>query len=219
MTFANRISIAAISLSLCFTPLHAQLKKDAKVVTEVADAKKPMDDLKPIGGGGPVGGPGAPVDPKTYKLGAEDVVFIRVWKEPDLSGMVMVRPDGKISMPLIGELPAVGLTPEQLTKNITEALNQWLNRPEVFLSVQQVNSKKFYVTGEVNKPGTFALVTPTTVLEALSGSGGLREFANGKRIVIIRGTKRLKFNFKEVLEGKNLSQNIFLESGDQIYVP
>ncbi len=161
---------------------------------------------------------GAAVDPKTYKIGAEDIIRIVVWREAELSGPMMVRPDGKITMPLIGELQAEGLTPDDLGKAVTEALKDKLTRPEVFIQVQQVNSKKYYVTGEVNRTGSFPMVTPITVFEALGIAGGLREYANKKNIVIVRGNERLKFNYNEVVEGKNLKQNITLQNGDHIIV-
>jgi len=213
MVLRSRIAkILCLSVAL-FNGLstQAQEKKDRPPVNE---QKKGVEDPKAA-----VPAAAAAVDPRTYKIGSEDVLFIRVWREPDLTGPVMVRPDGKISMPLVGEIQAEGSTPEELSKLITTALLEKMNRPEVFISVQQVNSKKFYIIGEVNKTGPFPLVTPTTVLEALSAAGGLREYANGKKIVIMRGTKRLKFNYKEVIEGKNLQQNILLENGDHVHVP
>lgn len=162
---------------------------------------------------------GAAVDPNTYKIGIEDVLFVQVWREQDLTRPVVVRPDGKFSMPLIGEVEAQGLTPNQLQERLAAALEKFLNKPQVFISVQQVNSKRFYISGEVNKTGPFQLVTPITVLEALSSAGGLREFANGKKIVIMRGNERLKFNYKDVIKGKNMEQNIYLQPGDHIIVP
>ncbi|MCC6395141.1 MAG: polysaccharide biosynthesis/export family protein [Bryobacterales bacterium] len=188
----------------------AQEKKENP---QVNDSRKTLEEVKNAGGA-PM-----PVDPKTYKLGPEDIIMIKVWREPDLSGPVFVRPDGKISMPLIGELQAAGQTPEQLGQDITNALSKVMNKPEVFIAVQQVNSKKYYIIGEVNRTGVFPLVTATTVLEAIGAAGGLKEFANGKKIVIARGSKRIKFNYKEVVDGKNLQQNITLENGDQIIVP
>ncbi|MCU0245215.1 MAG: polysaccharide biosynthesis/export family protein [Bryobacter sp.] len=159
------------------------------------------------------------MDPNTYKIGIEDVLFVQVWREQDLTRPVVVRPDGKFSMPLIGEVEAQGLTPNQLQERLAAALEKFLNKPQVFISVQQVNSKRFYISGEVNKTGPFQLVTPITVLEALSSAGGLREFANGKKIVIMRGNERLKFNYKDVIKGKNMEQNIYLQPGDHIIVP
>lgn len=203
MRFPSRFSIVFL---LVFAGLASAQKKNQ----EVSETKKGVEV--------PSASLGTAVDPKTYKIGAEDVVNIRVWREAELSGPIMVRPDGMITMPLIGELKAEGMTPDELGKAITEALKDKLTRPEVFIQVQQVNSKKYYITGEVNRTGAFPLVTPVTVFEALSIAGGLREYANQKNIVIVRGNDRLKFNYKEVVDGKNLKQNVVLQSGDHIIV-
>jgi polysaccharide biosynthesis/export protein len=169
-------------------------------------------------GNTPAGTP-APVDPKTYKIGAGDVLMIRVWGEGELSGPVQVRPDGMITLPLAGEIKASDLTPEQLNTGVTEALTKFINKPQVMVSVQAVLSKKYYMTGEVNRTGSFPLVVPTTIVEALSNAGGFRDFANKKKVVIIRGTERLKFNYNNYLKGKDLDRNILLQDGDQVYVP
>lgn len=163
--------------------------------------------------------PAAPVDPKSYEIGPEDHLLIRVWREPDVSGAVIVRPDGRITLPLIGEVQAGGKTPAQLKEIITEKLSEFLNRPEVMVSVIAVRSKKYYITGQVNRTGAFPLVVPTTVLEALSGAGGFQQWADRKSIVVLRGTKRFKFNYNQVIKGKNMEQNIYLENGDHIIVP
>jgi len=160
----------------------------------------------------------APVDPKTYKIGVEDVLGIRVWREAELSGNVVVRPDGMITMPLAGEIQAAGLTPEQLGQRIAEALSKFLTKPEVIVSVLDVRSKRYYISGNVLRSGPVPLVTPTTVLQALS-SAGLGPWAKKNKIVIMRGTQRLKFNYNEVIKGKKLEQNIFLQDGDHIFVP
>lgn len=161
----------------------------------------------------------APVDPKSFKLGPEDVLLVRVWREPELSGLVAIRPDGKINLPLVGEMTAAGLTPEQLTAAVTEALTKFINRPQVLVSVQAVRSRKYLISGEVNRPGVYPLVTPITVMEAIVQAGGLREFASKGKITILRGDKRLKFNYGDVVKGKNLSQNIPIEHGDHVVVP
>ena len=161
----------------------------------------------------------ASVDPNKYLVGAEDLLFIRVWREPDFTLPVAVRPDGKISMPLIGEVQAAGETPLQLTSAISELLAKYLNHPEVNVAVSEVRSKKYYINGEVERAGSFPLATPTRILEALSHSGGFRDFANTKKIRILRGERLYYFNYKEVISGKHLEQNIYLESGDQIIVP
>jgi polysaccharide biosynthesis/export protein len=228
------LSVLTLILSVSFSAsLGLAQKKGSKkqAAPAVEETAKPPSEVKGLpsdvkGSAGDTGkpaattpGPGAPVDPKTYKLGPEDVVWVSVWREPDLSRIVVIRPDGKITMPLVGEVQAADQTPEQLSKNITEALSQIMTKPEVSISVQQVNSKKYYIVGEVSKTGAFPLVVPTTILEALSSAGGLREFANGSKITVVRGTKRIKFNYREVIKGKNLAQNILLEPGDQIIVP
>jgi polysaccharide export outer membrane protein len=161
----------------------------------------------------------APVDPKTYVIGPEDILLIRVWREPELTGAVQVRPDGKITMQLIGEVEAAGQTPEGLKNRITELLQEYILKPEVYISIQSVQSRKYHITGEVNRSGTFPLVVPTTVLEALTNAGGFREFANTKKITVLRKGKIIKFNWNDVVRGKNMDQNIFLENGDYIVVP
>jgi len=162
---------------------------------------------------------GAPVDPKTYIIGAEDVLKILVWREPDLSGPVGVRPDGMITLPLMGDVQAGGLTPEKLAERLTEGFKKNINNPEVMVSVAQVNSKKYFVSGEVMRPGSYPLVVPTNILQALAIAGGFREYSDTKNVMILRGPKRYKFNYREVVRGKNMTQNILLESGDHIIVP
>jgi polysaccharide export outer membrane protein len=161
----------------------------------------------------------AAVDPKTYVIGAQDVLMIKVWREQDFSGPYPVRPDGKITMPLVGDVQAGGLTPEQLGEQLKQTLSKFINAPDVSVSLQTVNSKKFFITGEVNRAGEYSLATPTKVFDALSNAGGFRDFANKKKIIIIRGSERIKFNYQDILKGKGLEQNIFLENGDTIVVP
>lgn len=163
-------------------------------------------------------GTGLSVDTKTYVIGPEDILFISVWREDTLTHQYGVRPDGKITVPLIRDVQAAGLTPERLGDQLTQALGEYFTKPEITVTVVQVNSKKFFITGEVNRSGQYPLVTPITVFDALNGAGGFRDFANKKGIVIIRGTQRIKFNYEEVLKGKKLEQNIFVENGDTIVV-
>jgi polysaccharide biosynthesis/export protein len=160
-----------------------------------------------------------PVDPNSYKIGPEDVLYIRVWKEPEFSGSVQIRPDGKFTLPIVGDIAASGLTPIELAARVTEVLKSQLKEPEVMVALQSVQSKKYYITGEVNRSGIFPLVIPVTVLEALTNAGGFREFAKKNKIIIMRGTERIKFNFNEVVKGKNLAQNILVKDGDYIIVP
>jgi polysaccharide export outer membrane protein len=159
------------------------------------------------------------VDPKAYVIGAQDVLSIKVWREQDFSGLYTVRPDGKITIPLIGDVQASGLTPERLGEQLKQGLTNYINSPDVTVSLQTVGSKKFFITGEVNRPGDYTLAVPTKVFDALSNSGGFKDFANKKKIIIIRGANRLRFNYQDILRGKNLEQNIFLENGDTVVVP
>lgn len=162
---------------------------------------------------------GASVDPRSYRIGAEDVLLLRIWREPDLSGLFTVRPDGKINLQLVGELDAANLTPVELEAKISKAYGSVLKSPLVTLQVQRVESKRYLISGEVGRTGAFPLVRPTTVLEALTVAGGIREFGNGKKVVIMRGKERIKFNYNDVIKGKKLDQNILLEPGDHIVVP
>lgn len=161
----------------------------------------------------------APVDPKKYVIGPEDILRVITWHEPDFTMTVQVRPDGKFSLPLIGDITAAGLTPDAVAKELTASLESLLVKPQVNVSVLQVLSKSYYITGEVNRTGKFPLVVPTTVMEALTNAGGFKEYARPKKIVIMRGKDRIKFNYNEVIKGKNLEQNILLQDGDYINVP
>ena len=172
----------------------------------------------PAPGKAPVEGAGVAVDPNKYVIGSEDVLFIRTWREPDFTLAVVVRPDGKITMPLIGELEASALTPQQLTNNIKEQLSKYMTNPDVNVFVQEVRSKKYYIDGEVNRPGPYPLITPIRVFEALSNASGFKEFANQKDIRILRGDKILHFNYRDVTKGKHLEQNVYVENGDHIIV-
>jgi polysaccharide export outer membrane protein len=205
---------AAIALLAFTTALSAQSNQNRSQ----EDARQPETEgpktIPPV-----TPGVSAPVDPKSYQIGAGDVIGVKVWKEPDISGAYQVRPDGKITLPLVGDVQAGDLTPLQLTESLTKSLSEYINKPEVTVSILQVLSKRYYITGEVGKPGPYPLVTPITILEALSNSGGFREFANKKKIVIMRGSQRIKFNYNDVVRGKNLETNIYLQDGDHIYVP
>jgi polysaccharide biosynthesis/export protein len=165
-----------------------------------------------------VEGAAAPVDPKVYKIGPEDVVDVQVWREPQLSGRFVVRPDGRITLPLAGELNTDGHTLDEVKEKIVEMYSKYINKPEVTVSLSRVGSKKYYLVGEILRTGMFPLVVPTTVLEAINGAGGFREFANRKKVIILRGKDRLKFNYDDVIKGKNVEQNIFIENGDHIIV-
>jgi polysaccharide export outer membrane protein len=159
------------------------------------------------------------VDPNKFKIGAEDVLQITVWREPQLSGPVAVRPDGKISLTLIPELDVGGKTPNEVRQMLVDEYGKVMNDPVVTVQLTQIRSSKYYVTGMVNRSGMFPLVVDTTVLQALIMAGGLQEYANAKKILILRdGKDRIYFNYNDVSKGKNLQQNILLKNGDTIIV-
>ena len=156
-------------------------------------------------------------------IGNDDVLAINVWKEPDISRSIPVRSDGKISLPLVGEVQAAGLTPLKLEKDIADKLKNYISEPEVTVMVQQVNSQKFNILGQVTKPGSYVIANSPTVLDAIALAGGFRDFAKKKSIYVLRhgasGESRLPFNYKDVSQGKNMEQNIKLQPGDTIIVP
>jgi polysaccharide biosynthesis/export protein len=159
----------------------------------------------------------------SYKIGPQDMLRIDVWKEPDISRLVPVRPDGKITLPLLNDVQAAGLTPVQLASKIAEGLKKYITSPQVTVGVTEINSRRIFVTGEVGHPGAFPLLPNMTVLQALAGSGGFTQFARTKNIYILRMEegKQVKhpFNYKEAISGKHPEQNIMLEGGDVIVVP
>ena len=162
------------------------------------------------------------VDPD-YKIGPQDVLRIDVWKEPDISRTIPVRPDGKISLPLLNDVQASGLTTIALGKAIHDGLTKFLTNPEVTVTVTEINSRRVYITGEVTRPGAFPLLPNMTVLQALSSAGGFTQFAKLKGIYVLRNEagKQMKypFHYKEVVNGKNQDENILLQPGDVIVVP
>jgi polysaccharide export outer membrane protein len=166
----------------------------------------------------------AGVRPDSYVIGAEDVITVYVWKEPDVSKTVPVRPDGMISLPLVGEIKATGYTPVQLQDVIAAALKKTITDPEVTVMVEKIGSLSFNIVGEIAHPGYFPLTRRMTVLDAIAMAGGFRDFAKTKKVYILRtsanGTQeRLPFNYKDVIHGKNEQQNIELQPRDTIVVP
>lgn len=165
----------------------------------------------------------APSRDAEYVIGSEDVLQINVWKETDISSSVPVRPDGKISLPLLNDVQAAGLTPLQLANEISQRLKEFITEPHVTVIVTAMNSRRAYVMGQVTRQGAVPLVSNLTVLQALSAAGGPVQFANTKKIYILRteGGKQQKFPFdyNAVIKGKNPEQNINLKPGDTIVVP
>lgn len=172
----------------------------------------------------PVGTQAAAADvPADYVIGPEDVLGIVFWREAELSGDVTVRPDGRITLPVIGEIIAAGMQPGALQKQIVGLAGKYVNDPNVQVIVRAIHSRKFFVTGRVSDPGTFDLKGPMTVIQALAMAGGLTEYADAKNITILRKgdaqTPVLRFNYRDVSKGKKLEQNVILRPGDTVVVP
>jgi polysaccharide export outer membrane protein len=189
-------------------------RKEAAVAATRNDAALPSDNkTTPIA---------ATTDP-AYLIGPEDVLDISVWKEPDVSRVVPVRPDGRISLPLINDVQAAGLSPQQLAGSVSEKLKKYLNGPQVTVIVTAINSQRVFVVGEVLRAGAFPMLPGMTVLQALSSAGGFTTFADVKKIHVVRlrnGKQvEIPFNYRDVLKGDNSEQNIKLEPGDTIVVP
>jgi polysaccharide export outer membrane protein len=166
--------------------------------------------------------PGTIAPPADYVIGPDDVLVVTYWREDKMSGEVVVRPDGKVSLPLINDIQAAGLTVGQFRDSITKAATKYLTDPSVSVTVKAINSRRVFVTGSVNKPGPYPLNDMMTVLQMLAVAGGLNEFAKEKEIRVMRVeggvTKSFKFNYRDVTQGKGLEQNIQLKPGDTIVV-
>jgi polysaccharide biosynthesis/export protein len=161
--------------------------------------------------------------PGDYTIGPDDILTIVFWKEKDMSSDVAVRPDGRISLPLLNDVDAAGLTPEQLRVKLAAAADKFLEEPTVTVVVKQINSRKVFITGQVPKPGPYPLTGPTNVVQLIAMAGGVLEYADSENIVIMRTVNgrpmSYEFNYKDVAKRKNLGQNIELKPGDTIIVP
>jgi polysaccharide export outer membrane protein len=175
---------------------------------------RPGEDRRPVPSPG-----GEPVNSSSYKIGAADILNVHVWNESQFSGPVTVHQDGMFTMPLVGDLKAGGMTPVEVEEEVSKALTKYVKQPLVTITVQQVGSKQYYMDGQIMKPGEYPLVVPTTILESISKAGGPQLFANTKKIYVLRGSKQIKFNLKDVLHGKHMDQNINLEPGDHVVIP
>jgi polysaccharide export outer membrane protein len=197
--------IAAFVAFLAISPMLVQAQESAANAAPSAAASK-----------------GATDDPN-YRIGPLDVLDVSVWKEPEVSRQVPVRPDGKISLPLLNDVQAAGLTPAQLGAQITEGLGRYMTAPQVTVIVAEINSQRIYMLGEIARPGAYVLLPGMTVLQALSNAGGFTPFSNLKNIHVLRQENgkqnKLFFNYKDVLSGKHTEQNIELKPGDTIVVP
>ena len=164
------------------------------------------------------------IDSKSYVIGENDVLEIDVWKEKEISRTIPVRPDGKISLPLVGEIQASGMTPMQLQDDLTKRLKAYIENPEVTVIVSDPRSHQFNVVGEVVRPGSYPLTQTMTVLDAIAEASGFKDFAKETKIYVLRpmpdGTRvRIPFNYKQVIKGRDMQENVVLKPGDTIVVP
>jgi polysaccharide export outer membrane protein len=165
--------------------------------------------------------------PADYVIGPNDVLTVKYWRDDTMSAEVAVRPDGKISLPLINDVQAAGLTPDVLRQRISEAASRYVEAPVVSVNVKEIKSRKVFITGQVGRPGEYPLVGPTTVLQLIAIAGGLHEFADSENIVVLRPSQTnfrgdpfaFRVNYKEITRRRNLQQNIELKPGDTILVP
>jgi polysaccharide biosynthesis/export protein len=209
------ITVAIVLLGLSLAP--AAYPQQADTSPSQGDQSAPAPTAKSNDA------PAAKPAESGYVISPGDVLAVQVWKEPEVSTTVPVRPDGKISLPLLNDVQAAGLTATALTADLTDRLKKYISDPQVTVIVTQVNSQRFYITGEVNRGGTYPLEPGMTVLQGLSSAGGFTPFANLKKIYVLRqvnGTQtKYPFNYKSVVKGKDTEQNIVLQPGDTIVVP
>jgi polysaccharide biosynthesis/export protein len=202
-----------VFLALAVLPAKAQ---------EADSSKPPAQSAIPAMASDPPKKAAATADPN-YVIGAQDVLDVSVWKEPDVSRVVPVRPDGKISLPLLNDVQAAGLTPSQLAAQITDSLKKYVTTPQVTVIVTTINSQRVYILGEVTRPGAYPILPGMSVLQALSSAGGFTQYARVKSIFVRRfeNGKEVKypFNYKDVINGKKPEQEILLKAGDTIVVP
>lgn len=173
--------------------------------------------------GPPADTPAGVTPPEDYVIGPDDLLIVIFWQDKDMSSEVSVRPDGKITLPLINDVQAAGQTPTQLRDKLEELGAKFLREPNATVVVKQINSRKVFITGQVTKPGSYSLTAPTTVLQLIALAGGLLEYADREHIVVLRteAGKQVshRFNYKEVAQQKNLGQNVELKVGDTVLVP
>jgi len=199
----------ALALAVCVAPdISAQQQQPAPAATPSSAAP-----ATPAGATLPAG----------YLIGPDDVLTIVFWREKDMSAEVTVRPDGKISLPLLNDVDAAGITPEQLRLNLEKAAAKLMSEPNASVVVKTINSRKVYITGNVLRPGNYPLNGEMTVLQLIAVAGGLQEYADSKNIVIMRKQdgrdQHFKFNYKDVTKQKHPEQNIALRPGDTVIVP
>jgi polysaccharide export outer membrane protein len=209
----KKVMKVACLMLLGFVTIGLRAQDDA--AASVAKPEKTAPEVQPAA-------PAVPAVPADYVIGADDTLHITVWKEPDMTVTLPVRPDGKISLPLLDDVQAAGMSPMQLAASIKEKLKKYIADPRVTVVVTAMNSQRIYVLGEVTHTGAMPLLPNMTVLQALS-SAGFTQFANLKAIYLLRvqdgQQTKMKFNYKDAIKGRGTQENIVLKPGDTIVVP
>lgn len=224
---------AVVSVTCCL--LHAQAQPQAQPVAMVGGFNSPFSTPEaPVGtsfqtksGETTLAGPETRVTQGVdahYRIGADDVLTVNVWHEPEVSRNVPVRPDGKISLPLVGDVQAAGLTPTELKTELEGRFAKFLTNPDVSVIVAEIRSQRINVLGQVLRPGTYALIPPMNVIDAVATAGGLREFAKANKIYVLRTlptgqVERIKVEYNNVLKGKHGSEDVILQTRDTVVVP
>lgn len=217
----RHLAAASLLIVLAALPAAAQTSKDTGAkATEPPKSAPAATSAAPSG---PPAVPTGPTLPADYVVGPEDVLSVVFWREREMSADVLVRPDGRISLPLLNDVEVAGLTPDQVRERVIEGAKKFVEEPSATVVVKQINSRKVYITGNVERPGPFPLLRPTTILQLISLAGGLKEFAKSGDIVVVRvdGAQQatFPFNYDDVKNRKNLAQNILLKPGDTVIVP
>ncbi len=228
----SQFAAAAVAVSFACCLLHAQTQP---IVTPAGSVTRPFSTPEaPVGtsfqtksGDTALARPETRVAPAVdahYRIGADDVLTVNVWHEPEVSRNVPVRPDGKISLPLVGDVQAAGMTPTELKNELEAHFTKYLTNPVVSVIVAEIRSQRINVLGQVLRPGTYALIPPMNVIDAVATAGGLREFAKPNKIYVLRTlptgqVERIKVQYNNVLKGKRGSENVILQTRDTVVVP
>jgi len=221
----ERTALGVLLACACVTQVIAGQEQSSKPASKSSPLAAATAGASASGGAG-TAGPVTSNDPREgtapFQIGPEDILDISVWKNPELSRTVPVRPDGKVSLPLVNDIQAAGLTPATLRQQVTERLAEFIPTPEVSVMVREVHSRKVAVVGAVKTPGRFELKSPMTVLEVIALAQGFTDFASRDRIVVLRQagttTTRVPFNYRKIAEGVD-QENFFVQPGDVVVVP
>lgn len=214
-TAARAIASACVAAFTAFTPLAAQTAPgELQKIAVPAGVQPAAAAPRPAG---------TVVTPPAYVIGPTDVLTVMFWKDKEMSADVVVRPDGNISLPLLNDIHAAGLTPDQLRERIVAEARRFIEDPSPTVVVKEIHSRNVFITGQVEKPGPYPLAGSMTVIQLIAVAGGLKEYADGKKILVMRsenGTQMAySFDYQELIKRKNLRQNIELKPGDTVVVP